>query len=70
MYEEFVELAMLDEEDQRILLDRIRHVPQAVTADNLGLSISTLGRKVKELQKMYDVACMHSDLLPSGLKII
>lgn len=70
MFEEFAELAMLDDEFKVILYDRIRKIPQSVTADNLGISISTLGRKLKELQKMYNVACEHSDLLPKGLKII
>lgn len=70
MFDEFVEQAMLDNEFKVILHDRIHKIPQAVTADNLGISISTLNRKLKELQQMYDVASRHSDMLPENLKII
>lgn len=60
----FVNEAMLTDEEKLIMEHRLKKIPQCVTSDELGISIQTLNRRVKELKNKYDRAAANSDILP------
>lgn len=52
--EDFIELAMLADDEIYILKSRIKSTPVSVQADFLGYSESTVHRKIAKLKKKYD----------------
>lgn len=63
--EEFIELAMLSEDEIYIMQTRVKDVPISVQAQTLNVSESTIHRKIALLKKKYDaVQKEHPDIFP------
>lgn len=69
LFDEFCKNAMLTNEEIYIMKNRIMNdLPQSIVADNLGISVSTLGRKIKKLKAKYDDTAKNSDILPRRIE--
>ena len=52
--EDFIELAMLSEEEAYVMRSRVKCTPISAQADFLGCSDSTVHRMVSKIKKKYD----------------
>ena len=62
--EEFIRLALLSEEEERILRTRALGWSRAKQCIEFGMSESTLDRIIKRLKLKYDSVQPYSDILP------
>lgn len=53
--EDFIELAMLTEDEEYILRSRIKGTPVSIQADHLCCSDSTVHRIISKMKKKYDL---------------
>lgn len=68
IYKEFVSLAYLSKEEEKILKTRIAGWNQAAQIDELHMSLATLNRRVRKLKDKYYSVAKHSKILPENLK--
>lgn len=63
--EDFIELAMLSEEEAYIMRSRVKSTPISIQSDYLCCSESTVHRMIAKLKKKYDaVQLEHPDKFP------
>lgn len=62
--EEFVQQAMLTEDEEMILRTRVVGWSRLQQADKLGMSTQTVDRIIKRLKQKYDNVAKYSPLLP------
>lgn len=62
--ERFVEVAMLNEEEQMILRTRVVGWTRLQQADKLGMSVATVDRIIKTLKEKYDNVQKYDPMLP------
>lgn len=65
--EEFVSLALLTEEEEKIIRARIAGWSQVKQCFAFNMSSATLTRKVRKLKDKYDAVKPYSDKLPDNL---
>lgn len=68
IYEEFVSLSFLTDEEEKILKTRIAGWNQAAQIDELHMSLATLNRRIRTLKDKYYSAAAYSEALPENLK--
>ena len=62
--ERFIELAMLTEDEERILRTRVAGWPRTRQAYELDVSVATVDRIIKRLKQKYDNVQRYDPLLP------
>lgn len=62
--EEFVSLAMLTEDEEKILRTRVAGWSRTKQATTFGMSVSTVDRIIRTLKRKYDHAQKYSVILP------
>lgn len=62
--ERFVEMAMLNEEEQMVLRTRVIGWTRLQQADKLGMSVATVDRIIKTLKEKYDSVQKYDPMLP------
>ena len=66
--EEFISLAILTPEDEKILRTRAAGWSQIRQCHACNMSLATLNRRIRKLKKDYDFCRKYSKLLPENLK--
>ena len=66
--EEFISLAILSPEDEKILRTRAAGWSQTRQCHACNMSLATLNRRIRKLKKEYDFCRKYSKLLPENLK--
>lgn len=62
--EEFIEQALLTEEEEMIMRTRVAGWTRTKQSMELGMSLATIDRIIKRLKVKYDKAQKHSAILP------
>lgn len=68
IYQEFVSLSFLTEEEERILETRVAGWNQTAQAYELHISLATLNRRIRRLKDKYALAAQYSSTLPDNLE--
>lgn len=68
IYKEFVSLAYLSKEEEKILKTRIAGWNQAAQIDELHISLATLNRRIKKLKEKYYSVVEYSKILPENIE--
>lgn len=67
IYQEFVSLAYLTPEEEKILQTRIAGWSQAKQCQTYNMSLATLNRKIKRMKDKYEAVQLYSEQLPENL---
>lgn len=67
IYEEFVSLSYLTEEEEKILKTRIAGWNQAAQINELNMSLATLNRRIRTLKNKYYSVVEYSEILPKNI---
>lgn len=67
IYEEFVSLSYLTEEEEKILKTRIAGWNQAAQIHELNMSLATLNRRIRTLKNKYYSVVEYSEILPENI---
>lgn len=65
IYKEFVSLAYLTQEEEKILQTRIAGWSQVQQSVELNVSLATLNRRINRIKEKYVSVQKYSDILPS-----
>lgn len=68
IYREFVSLAYLSKEEEKILKTRIAGWNQAAQINELNMSLATLNRRIRKLKDKYYSVVKYSKILPDNIK--
>lgn len=62
--EEFIELAQLTEDEEKILRTRVKGWTRTKQAYEFNMSLSTVDRHIRRMKMKYDACQPYSDILP------
>ena len=65
--EEFIRLACLTPEDERILRTRVAGWSQVKQCHACSISLATLNRRIKEMKRQYRSVQKYSEILPENI---
>lgn len=65
--ERFIDLAMLNETEQKIIRTRVAGWSRTAQANELNISLATLDRLIANLKTKYDEVQKHDDILPKRM---
>lgn len=68
IYREFVSLAYLSKEEEKILKTRIAGWNQAAQINELNMSLATLNRRIRKLKDKYYSVVEYSKILPENIE--
>jgi len=68
LLEEFIRLGALTEDEEKIIRTRVAGWSRVQQAEELGMSLATIDRHIKNLKEIYDEVQRYSPLLPPRKK--